>query len=71
MATGLTYHRRDKGMTQSPADNKKMKPGNHDTVAAYTLLKTALDTLPVKLSIKERQANRAPEIKPKREDNTF
>lgn len=47
-------------MTQSPADNRKMKPGYHATVAAYTLLKTALDTLLVKLSRKERQANRAP-----------
>lgn len=47
-------------MTQSPADNRKMKPGYHATVAAYTLLKTALDTLVVKLSRKERQANRAP-----------
>lgn len=55
-----SYPRRDKGMKQSPADNKKMKPGNQDTVAAYKLLKMAVDTLLVKLSRKDRQANRAP-----------
>lgn len=47
-------------MAQSPADNRKMKPEYHVTVAAYTLLKTATDMLLVKLSRKERQANRAP-----------
>lgn len=47
-------------MAQSPADNRKMKPGYHANVAAYTLLKTAIDTLTIKLSTKERQANRAP-----------
>lgn len=47
-------------MKQSPADNRKMKPGYHATVAAYTLLKTAIDALLVKLSKQERQANRAP-----------
>lgn len=55
-----TYPKRDKGIAQSPADNRKMKPGNHDTVAKYTLLKVAADTLLVRLSRKERQANRAP-----------
>lgn len=47
-------------MTQSPADNRKMKPGYHATVAAYTLLKTVIAMLLVKLSMNERQANRAP-----------
>lgn len=47
-------------MTQSPADIRKMKPGHQATVAAYTLLKTATDTLLVRFSKKERQANRAP-----------
>lgn len=55
-----SYPKKNKGTTQSPADNRKMKPGYHATVAAYTLLKTALDTLVVKLSRKDRQANRAP-----------
>lgn len=60
MASSTTYPRTNKGMAQSPADNRKMKPEYHVTVAAYTLLKTATDTLLVKLSRKERQANRAP-----------
>lgn len=47
-------------MKQSPADSRKVEPGYHATVAAYTLLKVAIATLLVKLSMKERQANRAP-----------
>lgn len=47
-------------MTQSPADIRKLKPGYQATVAAYTLLKMATDTLLVRFSKKERQANRAP-----------
>lgn len=47
-------------MTHSPAAIRKMKPGYQATVAAYTLLKTATDTLLVRFSKKERQANKAP-----------
>lgn len=69
LATWWTYPRTNKGMAQSPADKRKTKPGNHATVAAYTLLKTAPATLVVKLSRKERQANRAPAKPHKGEKN--
>lgn len=47
-------------MTQSPPDKRKTKPENHATVRAYTELKTVIAAMLVKVSVKERQANRAP-----------
>lgn len=47
-------------MRQSVADNMKMKLGYHATVAEYMLLKTAIDTLVVKLSTNDRKAKRDP-----------
>lgn len=47
-------------MRQSVADNMKTKLGYHATVAEYMLLKTAIDTLVVKLSTNDRKAKRDP-----------
>lgn len=55
-------------MRQSVADSMKMKLGYHDTVAEYMLLKTAIDTLVVKLSTNDRKAKRDPATKKKTED---
>lgn len=47
-------------MTHSVAASMKTKVGYHATVAEYTLLKTAIDVLVVKLSTKDRNAKRDP-----------
>lgn len=75
-SAACTYPRTTRGTKQSPADRRKTKPGYHATVTAYTLLKTAFAILLVKLSMKERQANRAPanthtHTKEKREKQYF
>lgn len=66
-----TYPRTNRGMKQRPADIRKMKPGYQATVAAYTLLNTATDTLLVRFSKKERQAKSAPGGTGKRRSSWF
>lgn len=47
-------------MRHSVADSMKTKVGYHATVAEYTLLKTAIDVLVVRLSTKDRKAKSDP-----------
>lgn len=55
-----TYPKTIRGMTHSVADSMKTKVGYHFTVAEYTLLKTAIDVLVVRLSTKDRKAKSEP-----------
>lgn len=55
-----TYPKTIRGMRHSVADSMKTKEGYHATVAEYTLLKTAIDVLVVRLSTKDRKAKSDP-----------
>jgi len=55
-----TYHRAASGIRQRPADKTKLKPENHATVAAYRILKTESEIVPVTTSKQAIQANTAP-----------
>lgn len=57
-------------MRHNVADSMKIKVGYHATVAEYTLLKTAIDVLVVKLSTKDRKAKRDPVEKKTKKQNT-
>lgn len=55
-----TYPKTIRGMRHSVADSMKAKVGYHATVAEYTVLKTAIDVLVVRLSTNDRKAKSDP-----------